>query len=271
MCIPGSRVMSEKTQITDKYPTSTPRTRLATGDCTKHYINENNSTPLFSPLSVTAVLTAWRIWRLQNHIHWINLFQLISFHPVLSRTACHIRAPKDQVYSLQRLPARCKNLFHIISPAWTISENQAQLLLTLAQSFSNVCGHNMCQIYMSNDSVIRNQLLYQLCTRELLWHWHFHYWCLDVLWISCGFTVTDTSCLWDHSFDPYSFTALYRAESKFLLLILSFEFQEQQPAGRRRKTKQQPSNFLCKNILSSGDLLPMLCNNFHCSPWHHVL
>lgn len=91
------------------------------------------------------------------------------------------------------------------------------------------------QIYTGNNSVIRNQLLYQLCTRELLRHWHFYYWCLNVLGIGHGFTVADVSCLWDHSFDPYSFTALDRAESKFLLLILSFEFQKQQPAVRKEK------------------------------------
>lgn len=65
--------MSEKTQIKDKYPTSSPRSRLDTGDCVMHYINENNSTLVFSLLPVTAVLTAWRSWRLQNHIHWTNL------------------------------------------------------------------------------------------------------------------------------------------------------------------------------------------------------
>lgn len=91
------------------------------------------------------------------------------------------------------------------------------------------------QTGMHNNSVIRNQLLYQLCTRELLRHWHFYYWCLSVLGIGHGFAVTDAGSLWDHSFDPYSFAAFDRAESKLILLILSFEFQKQQPAGRGEK------------------------------------
>lgn len=134
-----------------------------------------------------------------------------------------------------------------------------------------ICGLSMCQIHMSSDSVIRNQLLYQLCTGELLWHWHFHYWCLNVLGVGCGLTVADTSCLWDHSFDSYSLTALHRAEGKLLLLILSFEFQKQQPAGRKKKETNSILKIFCVKTYCLGGLFPMVCNNFHCSPWPCVL
>lgn len=88
---------------------------------------------------------------------------------------------------------------------------------------------------ITDNFVIGNQLLYQLYSRQLLRHWHFYYRRLNVLGVSHGLTVTDTSSLWNHSFDPYSFTAFDRAESKFLLLILSFKFQKQQPVHKGEK------------------------------------
>lgn len=123
------------------------------------------------------------------------------------------------------------------------------------------------QLRTGNNSAIGNQLLYQLCTRELLRHWHFYYWCLNVLGIGHGFAVTDTSRLWDHSFDPYSFTALDRTESKFVLLILSFQFQKQQPACRREK-QTHPCDSVQKNhsLPVLVDSFLMLYNNVHCKP-----
>lgn len=248
--------MSEKTQITDKYPTSSPQTRLDTGDCVVHYTNENNSTQLCSPLSVTAVLAAWRSWRLQSHIHWTNLTSSSSVF-TLCFQAQHVTSEPQKTKYPASTQALCGSLR--IARICFILFRVPQPFQKIRHSIYWPCGHNKRQIYMSSDSVIRNWLLYQLCTRELLWHWHFHYWRLDVLGIGRGFTVADASCLWDHSFDPYSFTALYRAESKFLLLILSFELQKQQPAGRRKKTNSILQTFCAKEYRP-----PVLVDSFLC-------
>lgn len=161
LCNPVSRVMSEKTQITDKYPTSSPRTRLNT---IIHYINENNSALPFSPLSVTAVLTAWRSWRLQNHIHWTNLSSSSSVFTLCFQEQHVTSEPQKNKYTackgshtLQESVScdfTCLNHFRKSGTEYT----------NPGTKFFSICGHNMCHIYMSNDSVIRNQLLYQLCT-----------------------------------------------------------------------------------------------------------
>lgn len=186
---------------------------------------------------------------LQNHIPWANLSSSSSLFTLC--TELHNRPPKDQVSNFKgslgwlcalrtcalhvQEAVSCRFTYqHRIYPTW------CKVLLRLWALYVPEL-----QIYAGNRSVIRNQLLYQLCARELLGHRHLYYWSLDVLGIGHGFTVAGASRLWDHSFDPYAFAAFDRAESKFLLLILGFELQKEQPAGRGEE-RTASFRLLCK-------------------------
>lgn len=189
-------------------------------------------------------LPAWRSWRpgkkpsISPDPHSLGqpVFQLITFHP-LHRTSQ--QTPKGPSIQLQRKPWVALSCEDLCSPH--VQEGVSHRFTYQHRIYRTWCKVLLClwalyvpelQIYAGNRSVIRNQLLYQLCARELLGHRHLYYWSLDVLGIGHGFTVAGASCLWDHSFDPYAFAAFHRAESKFLLLILGFELQKEQPAGR---------------------------------------
>lgn len=121
---------------------------------------------------------------------------------------------------------------------------------------------------------------HQSWTRQFCGHRHIYDGHLGVSGVGFSHAVTGAAAGGNHRFDLHSFTTFHRAERKILLLIVRFDFKEEQPAGMTADREKQRSAHefgscdtfkMTSKLIIDRSLASSLLGNFRAVPieWYY--